>query len=98
MSRRRRRTTVRRCEGAKVQQYSWHGVDHERFRVIDAGDGSFFLEAVHSGKVLDVAYADMGNEFSRRSPLLAHRRRRFRNAGRARNRTGLPAKGREHRD
>jgi len=48
-------------DGAKVQQYSWHGVDHERFRVIDAGDGSFFLEAVHSGKVLDVAHADTGN-------------------------------------
>lgn len=48
-------------DGAKVQQYSWHSVDHERFRVIDAGDGSFFLEAVHSGKVLDVSHADMGD-------------------------------------
>lgn len=55
-------------DGAKVQQYSWHGVDHERFRVIDAGDGSFFLEAVHSGKVLDVGHADMGNE----KPVIQH--------------------------
>ncbi|MEO8673239.1 MAG: RICIN domain-containing protein [Tahibacter sp.] len=48
-------------DGAKVQQYSWHAVDFQRFRVIDAGDGSFFLEAVHSGKVLDVAQADTGD-------------------------------------
>jgi hypothetical protein len=44
-------------DGATVHQWDWHGVDSERFLIIDAGDGTFYLQFLHSGKVLDVAGA-----------------------------------------
>lgn len=47
-------------DAAKVHQWDWHGVDHERFRVVDAGDGTFYLEAVHSGKVLEIYGEEKG--------------------------------------
>ncbi|WP_170113337.1 RICIN domain-containing protein [Ahniella affigens] len=35
-------------------QQPWNGGDNQRFRIMDAGDGSYYLQAVNSGKVLDV--------------------------------------------
>lgn len=49
-----------RDDMAKVHQFGWNGVDHQRFRAIDAGDGTVFLEAVHSGKVLEIYGEEKG--------------------------------------
>ncbi|MBN8886215.1 MAG: RICIN domain-containing protein [Rudaea sp.] len=47
-------------DAAKVHMWGWHGVDHERFRIVDAGDGTFYLEAVHSGKVIEIYGEEKG--------------------------------------
>jgi hypothetical protein len=42
------------ADGARVIQYPWHDADNEKWQVIDAGQGTVFLQVKHSGKVLDV--------------------------------------------
>jgi hypothetical protein len=42
----------------KVIQSGWHSGSNQRFRLIEAGDGYYFIEAEHSGKCLDVYGAD----------------------------------------
>jgi ricin-type beta-trefoil lectin protein len=42
------------ADGAKVIQFPWHDADNEKWQVIDAGQGTVFLQVKHSGKVLDV--------------------------------------------
>jgi hypothetical protein len=48
------------ADAAEVHQWGWHGVDHERVHVIDAGDGCFFLQFLHSGKVLEIYGEETG--------------------------------------
>lgn len=41
--------------GAEIIQWSCHGGDNQRFRIYDAGDGFWYLQAKHSGKCMDVS-------------------------------------------
>lgn len=42
-------------DGAAVIQWSGHGGDNQRWRLVPAGDGYFTITAKHSGKCLDVS-------------------------------------------
>ncbi len=41
-------------DGASVVEADWTESDHQRFSIQPTGDGTYRLDAVHSGKVLDV--------------------------------------------
>ena len=39
---------------AKILQWSEHGGDHQKYKLIAAGDGYFKVQAKHSGKYWDI--------------------------------------------
>jgi len=46
---------------ANIQQYTFHGGDNQRWRLVPDGDGYYQLVAMHSGKCLDVAGSSQEN-------------------------------------
>jgi hypothetical protein len=45
---------ISKADRATVMQCAWHAGANQRFRLLDAGDGYYFIEAEHSGKNLDI--------------------------------------------
>lgn len=45
---------ISKDDGAEVMQLSWHNGQNQQFRLLDAGEGYVFIEAMHSGKLLGV--------------------------------------------
>lgn len=45
---------ISKDDGAKVIQVPWHSGLNQQFRLLDAGEGHVFIEAVHSGKLVAV--------------------------------------------
>lgn len=46
-------------DNVPILQYKRRGSNNQRFRVVDANDGSFYLEAVHSEKVIEIYGEEM---------------------------------------